>query len=40
MASRDDPFANAIWTALHSTHHHLALTHDPATRPCAASPAQ
>jgi GNAT superfamily N-acetyltransferase len=23
----DDPFANAIWNALHTTHQHLALTH-------------
>jgi len=27
MASPDDPFANAIWNALHTTHHHLALAH-------------
>lgn len=27
MAPPDDPFANAIWNALHSTHRHLALAH-------------
>ncbi len=27
MASPDDPFTNAIWNALHTTHQHLALTH-------------
>lgn len=28
----DDPFANAIWNALHSTHQHLALTHNLALK--------
>ncbi|HSY34185.1 MAG TPA: GNAT family N-acetyltransferase [Acidobacteriaceae bacterium] len=27
MASSDDPFANAIWNALHTTHQHLSLAH-------------
>jgi GNAT superfamily N-acetyltransferase len=27
MASPDDPFANAIWHALHTSHQHLALIH-------------
>jgi ribosomal protein S18 acetylase RimI-like enzyme len=26
MASPDDPFANAIWSALHTSHQHLALS--------------
>ncbi len=31
-SSPDDPFANAIWNALHTTHRHLALTHDRALK--------
>jgi ribosomal protein S18 acetylase RimI-like enzyme len=27
-----DPFADAIWNALHTTHHHLALTHNQASK--------
>ena len=27
-----DPFANGIWNALHTTHHHLALTHNRALK--------
>ena len=27
MASSDDPFANAIWNALHTSHQHLAQSH-------------
>ena len=32
MASPDDPFANAIWNALHTTHHHLAQPHNLALK--------
>jgi ribosomal protein S18 acetylase RimI-like enzyme len=32
MASPDDTFANAIWNALHTSHHHLALTHNLALK--------
>jgi ribosomal protein S18 acetylase RimI-like enzyme len=32
MASPDDPFANAIWNALHTTHQHLALSHNLALK--------
>jgi hypothetical protein len=32
MPPQDDPFANAIWNALHSTHQHLALTHNLALK--------
>jgi len=28
----DDPFANAIWNALHTSHQHLALTHGQALK--------
>lgn len=28
----DDPLANAIWNALHTTHQHLALTDGLTTR--------
>ncbi len=31
-AANDDPFANAIWNALHTTHQHLALTHNLALK--------
>jgi GNAT superfamily N-acetyltransferase len=31
-APPDDPFANAIWNALHTTHQHLALTHNLALK--------
>jgi ribosomal protein S18 acetylase RimI-like enzyme len=31
-AAPDDPFANAIWNALHTTHQHLALTHNLALK--------
>ena len=32
MASSDDPFANAISNALHTSHQHLALTHNLALK--------
>jgi ribosomal protein S18 acetylase RimI-like enzyme len=32
MPPQDDPFANAIWNALHTTHQHLALTHNLALK--------
>ena len=32
MVSPDDPFANAIWNALHTTHHHLAQPHNLALK--------
>jgi GNAT superfamily N-acetyltransferase len=32
MPPQDDPFANAIWHALHTTHQHLALTHNLALK--------
>jgi ribosomal protein S18 acetylase RimI-like enzyme len=31
-AAPDDPFANAIWNALHTTHKHLAQTHNLALK--------
>jgi ribosomal protein S18 acetylase RimI-like enzyme len=32
MASPDDPFANAIWNALHTSHQHLAQSHNLALK--------